>query len=93
MIHKMPLLEREQKIQIERTRIYRNASIMIARAPHPTAQHARSIRRQLLSSRKERNHARAKELLQHWIVASVKRVCCAALFLSEFTSDTSSFQR
>jgi len=54
---------------------------------HPTAQHARSIRRQQSSFDQERNHTRAKQLLQLGVIAGEVRVCRAALFLSEFASE------
>ena len=57
---------------------------------HPTAQHARSIRRQQSSFEQERNHTRAKQLLQLGVIAGKKRVCRATLFLSEFASEFSS---
>ena len=53
---------------------------------HPTTQHARSIRRQQSGFDQERNHTRAKQLLQRRVIASEVRVCRAALFLSEFAS-------
>ena len=54
---------------------------------HPTAQHARSIRRQQSGFDQERNHTRAKQLLQLGVIAGKKRVCRATLFLSEFASE------
>jgi len=53
---------------------------------HPTAQHARSINGQQSSSNKERNHARAEQLLQRRVIAGEMRVCRATLILSEFAS-------
>ncbi len=41
---------------------------------HPTAQHRRSISGQQSSLDKERNHARADQLLQRGVIASAKRV-------------------
>ena len=41
---------------------------------HPTAQHARSIQRQQFSFDQERNHTRAKQLLQRRVIAGKVRV-------------------
>jgi hypothetical protein len=57
---------------------------------HPTAQHARSINGQQSSLDQERNHARAKQLLQPRVITGKMRVCRATLFLSEFASEFSS---
>ena len=46
---------------------------------HPTAQHARSIQRQQFSFDQERNHTRAKQLLQRRVIAGKVRVCLITL--------------
>ena len=46
---------------------------------HPTAQHARSIRRQQSNFDQERDHARAKKLLQRRVIAGEVRVCLITL--------------
>ena len=53
---------------------------------HPAPQHARSIQRQQSSLDQERDHARAKQLLQLGVIAGKMRVCRATLFLSEVAS-------
>ena len=42
---------------------------------HPAPQHARSIQRQQSSLDQERDHARAKQLLQLGVIAGEVRVC------------------
>ena len=54
---------------------------------HPTAQHARSIRRQQSNFDQELDHVRTEQLLQRRVIAGKKRVCRATLFLSEFASE------
>ena len=49
---------------------------------HPTAQHARSIRRQQSSFEQDRNHTRAKQLLQLGVIAGELRVCLITLLSS-----------
>jgi len=49
---------------------------------HPTAQHARSIRRQQSSFEQDRNHTRVKQLFQRRVIAGEVRVCLITLLSS-----------
>ena len=49
---------------------------------HPTAQHARSIRRQQSSFEQDRNHTRAKQLFQRRVIVGEVRVCLITLLAS-----------